>query len=280
MKFIKNKAVGTILYLILSFIFSISLIVCSVCSLLRFSVFTPGFLSDTLSGSAYYTDLCDEITDDLLNIGDASGLDKSFFEDFVDEVLVREDIRKYIEDFYAGNKLSVDTTAFEENLAKALQKYQSDNNIADASQDSIDYFIKEAAKVYAQNVKITYFSAIQKKMLEYRTTFTIYAIVSGAVALAIAAFIFFTSEWKHKALRYLYYGTCSAGLFTILVPAAVFASGVLEKIAILSRSLNDMYNSVLNTLLVDMIICAVVMFVISVILLILHGKLRKKVAES
>lgn len=280
MKFIKNKTVGNILYIILSFIFSVCLVACGLCSLIRFTVFNQGFLADCLNSSAYYTDLCDEITDDLLNIGDASGLDKSFFDDFVEEVLVREDIQKYIEDFYAGNKMSVDTTNFEENLDEALATYQSENNITDASEKSIDYFIKEAAKIYAQNVKITYFNTIQKKMLEYRTKFTIYAIVTGAAALAIAAFIFFTSEWKHKAVRYFYYGICSAGLFTLIIPAAVFASGILGKIAILSRSLNDMYTALFNSLFIDMAICAAVMFVISAVLLIVHGKLRKNAVES
>ena len=278
MKFIKNKTVGNILYLILSFILSVCLIAFGICSLIRFTVFTPGFLADCLNGSAYYTDLCDEITDDLLNIGDASGLDKSFFEDFVDEVLVREDVLKYVEDFYAGNKLTVDTEKFEESLSKALAKYQLENNITNAPKESIDFFIKEAADIYAQNVKITYFNMLQKKMLEYRTTFTIYTIVSGALCLALAAFFFFTCEWKHKAVRYFYYSTCCAGLLTILIPAAVFASGILGKIAILSRSLNDMYTAILNTLFVDMVICAIVMFFISAALLIVHGKLRKKVA--
>ena len=280
MNFIKNKTVSTILYTILSFILSVCLIVLGICSLIRFTVFTPGFLMDCMNGSAYYTDLCDEMTDDLRNIGDASGLDKSFFEGFVDEVLVREDIQKYVEDFYAGNKMTVNTERFEESLGKALAKYQAENKITNAPKESIDYFIKEAAKIYAQNVKITYFNAIQKKMLEYRTNFTVYSIVAGALTLAIAAFIFFTSEWKHKALRYFYYSVCSAGLLTLLIPAAVFASGILGKIAILSRSLNDMYTAVLESLFVDMAICAVIMFVVSAVLLIVHGKLRKKVAED
>ncbi len=280
MKFIKNKTVGKILYIILSFIFSVCLIACSICSVIRFTVFNKGFILDCLNSSAYYTDLCDEITDDLMNIGDASGLDKSFFENFVDEVLVREDIQKYLEDFYAGKKLTVDTTNFEENLDEALQKYQSDNNITDASKKSIDYFISEAAKIYAKNVEITYFSVLQKTMLEYRTNFTIYAIITGVIALTAAALIFFTNEWKHKAVRYLYYGVCSSGLFIILVPAVVFASGILQKIAILSRSLNDMYTTVLNSLFIDMAICAALMFVISAVLLVLHAKFRKKVSES
>ncbi|MCH5298547.1 MAG: hypothetical protein J1E96_02170 [Ruminococcus sp.] len=280
MNFIKNKTVGSILYIILSFILSVCLVACGICSLIRFSVFTPGFLLDCLNGSAYYTDLCDEITDDLLNIGDASGLDKSFFENFVDEVLVREDIQKYVEDFYAGNKMTVDTTNFEESLDEALAKYQSENNITDAPKESLDYFVKEAAKIYAQNIKITYFNSIQKKMLEYKTKFTLYSIASGILALAIAAFIFFTSEWKHKAFRYFYYSICGAGLFTLLIPAAVFASGILGKIAILSRSLNDMYTAVFNSLFVEMAICAAAMFIVSLILLIVHGKLRKKVTED
>lgn len=76
----RNKTVKNILYAVLSFVLSVSIVGVALSSLLRFTVLNNSFLTDALNNSNYYTDLCDEITDDLMDIGDASGLDKSFFE--------------------------------------------------------------------------------------------------------------------------------------------------------------------------------------------------------
>ncbi|MCH5304010.1 MAG: hypothetical protein J1E41_04025 [Ruminococcus sp.] len=278
MKIFKNETFLSVLYLILAFVMGICIFAFSIFTTLRLTVFTPGFLSETLNQSEYYTDLCDEITDSLMDIGDASGLDKSFFDNFVDEVLVREDVQSYIDAFYSGNSLKVDSSNFEKALKAALEKYEEDNGLdkKDFSEENINYFVEEASKIYVQNVELNYFPYIQEKAIKYTSKLNIYIAVTGVVMLISLLLIIFTNKWKHIAVRYIYYGTASSGLFMLLIPIVVFLSGVIDRITILTRSLNDMYTACINSVFTVILTVAILLIVVSALLWILHNVLRKR----
>ncbi|MCH5202685.1 MAG: hypothetical protein J1F17_05705 [Oscillospiraceae bacterium] len=278
-KLFGNETFKKILYGILSFVLAGSLTACSMFVLLKTTILNESFLMNSLNTSEYYMDLCYEITDDMVDIGDASGLNRSFFEGFIDEVMVRKDIQQYVDNFYAGEKLTVDTGDFERALRAAIDKYEKKKGIdpATLTEDSVNYFVKEAAKIYSKNIEITYFSMIQKKAISWSFKSLLYAIVLGVVVLALVCFIFFTNKWKHRGIKYISYATGASSLFLLIVSALVLVSGVTDKVAIISRSLNDLYTAVINSFLVDMLIMGFVLLTISIVLIIIHDNLRKKV---
>lgn len=278
LKKIKPKKVA---FGVLSFVMGLCFVAGSMLALVRGTVMNSGFLSETLNNSGYYSDLCDEIADSLVDIGDASGLDESFFDDFVDEVLVREDVQSYIDAFYAGEKLKVNTTKFSDSLEVALSQYMSANGLnPDAyDQKSLDYFIKEASKIYSNKIEVSYLGAIQKGMLGLSFKFNIIIAVLAVIVAGIAVVLFITTEWKHLAVRYIYYGTGAAGLFMLAVPAVVFVSGIIGRITIITRSLNDLYVSCITAVFKDMLIVALVLLVVSAALLVIHNKLRAQAAH-
>lgn len=278
-KLFGNETFKKILYGVLSFVLAVSLTAFSMFILLKTTVLNKSFLMDSLNTSEYYMDLCDEITDDMVDIGDASGLNKTLFEGFIDEVMVRGDIQKYVDSFYSGEKLTVDTGDFERALRDAIEQYEKEKGIdpATLSEDNINYFVKEAAKIYSANIEITYFSMIQKSVVKWSFKSLVYAIVFGVVVLAIACFIFFTNKWKHRGIKYISYATGASSLFLLIVPALVLVSGIIGKVAIISRSLNDLYTALINSVLVNMLIMGAILLVISVVLIIIHDNLRKKV---
>ncbi|MEE3428656.1 MAG: hypothetical protein VZQ55_06795 [Ruminococcus sp.] len=279
MSIFRNEKFTTVMYLVLSFILGLCIFFCSLLSALKFTVFSPSYLTDTLNSTDYYKDLCAEITDDLLNIGDASGLDKSFFDDFIDEVLVRKDVQYYIDDFYAGNKLKVNSSDFQKSLRSALDRYINKKNLTDKdfSEESLNKFVKEADKIYVSHIELTYFSQIQKAFLKYSFKINIYIGITLAVIIAIILLFIFTNKWKHKAIRYIYYAAASAGLVTLIIPIIVFLSGIISKITIISRSLNDLYTACLSSVFITLIFIGGALIAISGFLWVLHSKMRKNV---
>lgn len=277
-KFLSNEKVKKILYGILAFVLGLCITLGSICAILRFTVLNKGFLSDTLNNSNYYTDLCDEITDDLINLGDASGLDKSFFEGFIDEVFVREDVQDYINKFYSGEKLKVNPRHFNESLRAALDTYIQSKHMSskDYSQSNVNYFINEATKIYTKNIELKYFDAIQNIMAKYSQRLTVALVVCCIIAVAACLVFIFTNQWKHKSIRYIAYSVGASALLTLIIPLSVYISGALNKLTIISRSLNDMYTTCLNSLLVDVMIVSGVLFIFYAALIILHNKIRTK----
>ena len=252
------------MYLVLSLIMGICIFFCAIFSSLKFTFFSPSFLTETLNSTNYYKDVCAEITDDLVNLGDASGLDKSFFEDFVDEVMVRKDVQYYINDFYAGEKLKVNTLDFQKALRTALDQFINKKGLTenDFSQESVNNFVKEASDIYASDIEIAYFPQIQKSINKYNTRIMVFIAVTLALFAAI-----------------VYYSTASAGLLTIAVPVTVLLSGVVSRIAILNRSLNDLYTAGLQSLLYTILFIGLALIVLSGFLWVLHNKLRKNVSN-
>lgn len=276
-KLFKNEKFVRFLYGVLAFVLSALIVIFSLTTMLKVTVFNSSFLNDVLNNSAYYTDLCDEITDDLVDIGNASGLNKSFFSDLIDEFMVREDIQSYIESFYNGEKLVVNTDNFQRSLRDAIEDYEKKKGIdpQTVSEESINYFVVEATKIYSKSIEITYFNMIQKDAMKWSSKMLIYALISIVAIVLIMCFIFFTNKWKHLAVKYFYYATASAGLFIFLIPTVLNVSGILQKIAILSRSLNDLYTSCVNSLLMNMYVISAVLIGLSVVFVIIHKHLRK-----
>lgn len=275
-KFFKNLSLKKVLYAVLTFILALCLVVCSFATVLRITFFDSNFLSDTLNSSEYYKDLCVEITENLTDLGDASGLNKSFFEGFVDEILVREDVQSYISDFYEGKKLRINTSNFDEKLRNALNKYIKTKKIQNVNEESLNYFSASASKIYADSIKIKYMSSLQDFVLEKSGVLTVTIIILLLISAAVICVLIFTNEWKHKSLRYIYTSVCSAGLFLLVFPVGIFASGVINRIAIMSRSLSDMYISVIASSLSKLIVISIVLLAVSIALWVIHLRIRKK----
>ncbi len=277
-KLFKKISLRRLCYALLSFILALTIVAGSVSMIIRLTFLNKGFLSDTLNSSNYYSDLCVEITDNLTDLGDASGLDRSFFESFVDEVLVRKNVQSYIDNFYAGKELVVSTAGFEEELRSALNKYIENKKIKNVNEKNIDYFVAKACKIYEKSVKITYFSSIQKLVSKLNTLTTVIAIISVLISAGIVCLLLFTNEWKHKSVRYLYTSVSASGLFLLSFPLGVYLSGTLGRLSILSRSLSDMYLSVLRGALNDLIVFSAVLLVVGISLWVVHNHLRRKAA--
>lgn len=279
MKIFENKTFVTIMSLILSFVMGFGLFACSVFFSVKFTFFSPSFLTETLNNTHYYENLCDEITDNLMDIGDASGLDKSFFEGFVDEVMVRKDVQAYIDDFYSGNKPKVNTSDFQKTLRSEIEKYINKSGIDSStlSEDSINYFVKKASDIYASNIEIAYFSQLQSFYNKYNSRLNISIAVTLIVVLAIALIFIFTNEWKHIALRYIYYATASAGLLSLVLALTAYFSGFISKLTVLTRSLKVMYTACFNSALTVTFVISVLLLSVSAFLWIMHNRMRKKV---
>ena len=277
-KFFKNLSLKKVLYAVLTFILALCITVGSLAMVVRITFFNSNFLSDTLNSSEYYKDLCVEITENLTDLGNASGLDKSFFEDFVNEILVREDVQSYVSDFYEGKTLRVNTSKFDESLQTALNKYIKTHKIKAVNEESLEYFSASADKIYSDSIRIKYLSAVQDIILNNKGVLTAVIVVLILISAAIVCVLIFTNEWKHKALRYIHTATSSAGLFLLILPIAVFASGTIGRIAILSRSLSDLYTTIISSVLSDLIVISIVLIVISIALWVIHGRVRRKAA--
>ena len=158
-----SSRVRNAVFIVLSFLLTLILFLLSVCTVLEATLFNPEFIFDNMNSSNYFIDKSDEITTSLIDLGYASGLDEKFFQDFVDEVMLCDDTREYLDNYYSGNGAKIDTTDFKQSFNAEIDKYIQENNIKNVNGKSRDKLVNKAAQIYRSSLEIPLFSRINEK---------------------------------------------------------------------------------------------------------------------
>lgn len=262
------------LYIVFSFLITIALILLSICILLESTILNADFIYDNMNTSNYFVDKKDEINRKLTDLGFASGLDESFFDGFVDEVMISKDTREYLDDYYEGKSSVINTDNFKKNFNIALDKYIKVNKIKKVDKSSREYLIKTASKIYRGETELPFFNTISFYVVNLKANMKwILGSLAGFI-LILSLVIFFTNVWKHRAVKYFYYSTAST-FFVLLVPTLYLViSNKISKINVVSRALYNLLVECAMNAEIFMVIVTLLMFVVSAGFYILHRRMK------
>lgn len=275
-----NSKIRHIIYGIISFVLSFVLFLLSFAIMLQSTILNPSYIMDNMNTSNYFVDKRDEIKSSLVDLGYASGLDESFFENVVDEVTIHDNTQAYLNSFYAGEDAKIDTTAFKQKFNSELDSYISKNNVKVANGASREYLINQAANIYAAALRIPLFSTLSTYLIALKNMMPL--IIGGLVVLIaiLCVIIIFTNRWKHRAVRYICYATSAAFLTVGIIPAVLLSTGYMSKINIDSRAFYNLFVQSMNSILIALAICSVIFLIISVGLFFLHKSMRRHASED
>lgn len=272
----KSK-IKPILYSILSFFLTLILFLLSICIVLKTTIFSKDYMYDTMNSCGYYTMIKTELTDELQNLGNASGFDKEFSASFVNSLDIQSAVQNYIASFYSGASTLVDTTLFKQNLYTAIDHYISEKNYdkSKTSGENIDYFVNSATDIYVNQISIPFFSVVANYIYKAQPLVNGLIIGLSIATLIIAAIIFLTNKYRHRRFRYLCYGLIGAGITTAVIPCFVLLSGKIPQININTRSLYNLFVSYFNGLFASFWIYVVIILVLAMLTLFLYMKYYK-----
>lgn len=277
----QKSRVKPILYGLLSLLLAFALFLLSVFAVLEITVFSQDYMISKMGESGYFAMTKDELKSELKSLGNASGLDESFAEDFVQSLDINGIELKYISAFYSGDTTLVDTTEFKQQLYSALDSYMDEKGIekSSVSQENLSYFVDQASERYVTQVSIPFFSFIANYIYKASTPVMIITIVLAAVALIIALIIVLTNKYKHRRFRYLSYGCAGAFLAVTVIPVVVLLSGKISQINLNTRSLYNLFVSYANGFFMYFFIFSAILFVLSVVCFILYRRYYNKAVK-
>ena len=260
-----ESTLAKVLYSIFSFLLSMLSFFLVLLIILQATFLNRNYILNMVNDSNYFSELSSEITEELIDLGNASGINEVFFENFVDEVILREDVANYIESFYSGEDTSVDTTRFKQYFREKLDAYIAENNltVSQEAQQNLTTTINEAASIYASRVQLPYFDLIAGYFHQLLSPVFYVTLACAFVVLLIAVVIIATNKWKHRAYRYLAYSTLGTLLMTLVIPVAAYCINKLDKLAIMSRALFNLYYSCVTQFLNAFFIAAAVLALLS-----------------
>ncbi len=275
-----NKKIRKILYGVLSFILSFVLFFLSLSTVFQFTLLNPEFIYGSMNSTSYFLDKRDEVTKNLINLGNASGFDKEFFDGLVSELMVNEDTHDYLKSYYSGEKQHLDTTNFKRVLNDAIDEYVQEKNITNINRKNIDYFVSKAALIYRDTLEIPLFAELYVYVKSIAKVMP-FVIIGLVLFTAIICLVFvLTNKWKHRALKFICHATSGAFLSVGLIPTVILLSGKIKQINLTSRALYDLFILIGNELCITLLVCALFFLVVSVILYFSHTKMRKKAKQS
>ncbi len=275
-----NSKIRSVWFSILSFVLSFVFFLLSICAVLQFTLLNAEFIYGGMNSTSYFLDKRDEVTKSLINLGNASGFDKEFFDGLVNELMVNEDTHAYLKSYYAGEKRNLDTTNFKNVLNEAIEKHIEENNITNINRENVDYFVNKAALIYRDSLEIPLFAELYvyiKAVAKAMPFVTIGLVVFAAI---ICLVFVFANKWKHRALKYICYATSGAFLSVGLIPSVILISGKIGQINLTSRALYDLFVLVANQICITLLVCALLFLVVSVVLYIKHGQIRKSLKHG
>lgn len=274
-----SSRVRNAVFIVLSFLLTLILFLLSVCTVLEATLFNPEFIFDNMNSSNYFIDKSDEITTSLIDLGYASGLDEKFFDDFIDEVMLCDDTREYLDNYYSGNGAKIDTTDFKQSFNAELDKYIQENNIKNVNGKSRDKLVNKAAQIYRSSLEIPLFSRLSAYFLTAKNAMPF--ILVGLVVLAgvICVVLIFANKWKHRGVKYICYATSGAFLTLGIIPAYLMISGKVSHINLDSRALYNMFVQSANSICIAILFISLFFLLVSVGLFFLYRRMYKKVSS-
>lgn len=274
-----SARVRNAVFIMLSFLLTLILFLLSVCTVFEATLFNSNFIFDNMNYSNYFIDKRDEITTSLIDLGYASGLDEKFFDDFIDEVMLSEDTKEYLDNYYSGKGAKIDATDFKQSFNTALDKYIVDNNIKKVDGKSRDKLVNKAAQIYRASLEIPLFSKLSAYFLTAKNAMPF--ILVGLVVLAgvICVVLIFANKWKHRGVKYICYATSGAFLTLGIIPAYLMISGKISHINLDSRALYNMFVQSANSICIAVLFISLFFLLVSVGLFFLFRRMYKRVSS-
>lgn len=271
-----RSGVKSAVYTVMAFVLSLILFSLSFGITLEATLLNPDFIINNMNASSYFADKSDEITQSLVDLGYASGLEEKFFEGVVDELMINEDTCDYLESYYSGENQVVSITQFKQTLNDALDKYIEKNKIQDVNSYSRENFINKAATIYRSSLSIPLFSTLSPYFVKIKNTMPYLIAGLAVLALVVCAVVVFTNKWKHRATKYLCYAFSGATLSVGVLPVALILTGKISHINLTSRALYNLFVQCANSVLTSLLFCALFFLLVSVGLFVLYRNLYKK----
>lgn len=274
-----SSRVRNAVFILLSFLLTLVLFLLAVCTVLEATLFNPEFIFDSMNSSNYFIDKRDEITTSLIDLGYASGLDEKFFDDFIDEVMLCDDTREYLDNYYSDSGAKIDSTDFKQSFNAELDKYIQENNIKNVNGKSRDKLVNKAAQIYRSSLEIPLFSRLSAYFLTAKNAMPF--IIVGLVVLAgvICIVLIYANKWKHRGVKYICYATSGAFLTLGIIPTYLMITGKISHINLDSRALYNMFVQSANSICIAILFISLFFLLVSVGLFFLFRRMYKRVSS-
>ncbi len=219
---------------IFAFFLSLFLVGITCLTALFAGFFSQNLLLHGLEKSDYYHGVKAAFYDSADALRMPTGLPESVLEDLVSDDMVVRHVNDYLAACMKGKgeSFEFETLILRNRLQERINAYLQEENITPTEQQLAGEqdFIDSVEQEYIQRMKIPLIDYYSKASLLLKKTMLL--LIPACLLLSIFSvyFIFRMNKWKHRAMRFVAYGTLGSGVMCFLAPFLAYLSGFYERI--------------------------------------------------
>lgn len=264
--------------LIFAFFLSFFLFFLSVLLIFGNTVGNPDYMRNQLGKSHYYEHAIEEVEEQFTSYASASGFDQQFFKTVIDVNDVQLDVNQSLSVLYGESLDPVDKSRFENRLYNKLTENVKNRGLSLSAdtQKSLRLLAQTCTETYVQYISIPYASELSPFINKMKKPTLVLEFVLLLLIALLAAAIYRANHWRHRALRAYLYAGYGAALMLFVFPAAVLISGIINRLAFISKSLYLFAVCYLNGIIYSFFLVSLLFFCISILLSFLYCRVKKK----
>lgn len=247
-KIIRNLAVSFIAFMCTTLLVGLTMII-----IVEKTLFSANFLNKSAMQSDYYASLTEQINTQIQDFGLGSGIPVDILKDSVSPQQVQKDFEAYTHQAYYGNQLTIEKEPFLAQIKAPVIAYAEEQNqtLTAETQAGIDRFAERSYDAYSGFIKLPFLPTLGQKIQLFASNLTLFKVVLGSsFILLLMLIIYLLHWWWHRLIRHLSFVFGGGGLMLIIIPGLILASGMIERISIVSKPLYQLITTYLtNSLL-------------------------------
>lgn len=266
---------------VFAFLISLLLFFASLLLVTDSTVLQESYARKSMEESSYYQQLTMEIRNHLQGYSDATGIDKEFFSECVEELQVRDAVSQELDSLYQNKASTLGAEQVKKDFYTKFEAYAQSRNmeLTEETRAALQYLAGVCAEDYISAVSIPFLSTFSL-LVQKLDGIALKALLALVVIIVILiAYFFFVNRWKHRAVRYLIYALSGGFLLVLSLPAAVLLSNKIGQIALVNESAYGFAVNYLNGIFYMMLIIAAVLAVLIAVLAIVYRTMRKRSME-
>lgn len=227
----------------------------------------PDYMRNQLGKSHYYEHAIEEVEEQFSSYASASGFDQQFFKTVMDINDVQLDVNQSLSVLYGESSEPTDKSQFENRLYGKLIENVKERGIplsAD-TQKSLQLLAKTCTQTYVQYISIPYAAELSPLVTKMKKPILILELVLLFFIVLFAVAIYKMNRWRHRALRAYLYSGFGTVLMLAVLPALILLSGIVGRLAFISKSLYQFAVCYINGILYNFFFAALFFLLLSIL---------------
>lgn len=222
-----------------AFLVSLLIFISMVMIILTYTVLSPNYIIKVLGRQDFHNNYYYELCEQLEMIAEPAGIDPELLTEVTDFEKFKQNINDFIATSYKQSEFSLDTGSIEAEYFGALSAYAEIQGFEVEGElaENLQNIANACTQKYAKFVRLPLIDMVGALSATFKKYLAVMLIISLILIFTLLCCVFFTNQWKHRAMRVFVQSLITSGIMLTALPAVVLILGKYKNINILSEGL-------------------------------------------